>query len=97
MYMHNEEHHKLFQVTPNKSICTLVVSSSGKAQLKQSRSGVARHQCDTDAPAVLYMTVHVRRLPFFQFSQDWSLVKNCQEGDPGHKNNWTTFFFFFLM
>lgn len=55
MYMHNEEHHKLFQLTPNKSLCTLVVSSSGKAQLKQSRSGVARHQCDTDAPAVLYM------------------------------------------
>lgn len=63
MYMHNAEHHRLFQVTPNQPICTLVVSSSGKAQLKQSKSGVARHQGDTDAPAVLYMTV--RHLPIF--------------------------------
>lgn len=53
--MHNEEHHMLFQVTPNKSICILVVSSSGKAQLKQSRSGITRYQCDTDAPVVLDM------------------------------------------
>lgn len=68
MYMHNEECHMLFQVTPNKSVRILALSSSGKAQLKQSRSGVARHQSDKDIPAVLYMAV--RHLPFFQSSQD---------------------------
>lgn len=55
----------LFQVSQNKPIHNLVVSSSGKAQLKKSRSSVARHQCDTDAPAVLH-TAARQNLPFFQ-------------------------------
>lgn len=63
MYMHNEECHMLCQVTPNKSIYILVVSTSGKTQLKQSRSGAARHQCDTEAPAVLYMAADIFSSP----------------------------------
>jgi len=54
-----------FQVSQNKPIHNSVASSGRKAQLKKSRSSVARHQCDTDAPAVLHKAAR-QNLPFFQ-------------------------------